>query len=145
MKIFADTPDPEKRFRGLPIRVERIHGIEWRLIRNVSYRTQAKETVLVRKGFVFDFASVPRYLYWLYPPAGNGKEDYGIAALVHDWLYAHRKIGGRPIIRKEADDLFREAMIYVGVSHFTVWVMYRAVRMFGGIPWHNRKSEDIVP
>jgi len=139
------TPDPEKRFKGLPIRVDRIDGIEWMLVRSVSYQTQASTTSTVRKGFVFDFASVPRVFYCIYPPAGNGKDHYGVAATFHDWLYVHRKIEGKKVSRIEADDLFLEIMLYVGVRAFTAKTMYRAVRMFGWIPWNKRKPEDIIP
>ena len=140
-----NIPDTEKRFTGLPLVVKYIDGIEWELKRDISYRTMDFEKATVRKGFIFDFASVPRGLYWLYPPAGNGSDRYGVAALIHDWLYVHRKIGGRKITRKEADLLFLEIMLYIGVSKITARIMYRAVRMFGWIPWNKRKPEDIIP
>jgi len=138
-------PDPEGRFVGLPMAVEFIDGVNWRLNHAMSYHTEASETSTVKAGFVFDFASVPRWLAWLYPAAGDGESLYGLASLWHDWLYCHRKIGDRPITRKEADDLFYEIMRYLGVSWWTASRMYRAVRVFGWLPWGQRRPEDITP
>lgn len=137
-------PDPEKRFTGLPLAVEFIDGVNWRLSHSLSYRTKAYEISTVRACFIFDFASIPRFLAWLYPSAGDGESLYGLASLWHDWLYCHRKIGGRTIKRVEADNLFYEIMRYAGVSWWTAGRMYRAVRIFGWISWGRRKPEDII-
>ena len=146
MNVLSSSfvPDPDHRFIGLPIQVCYIDGIEWRLERNVGYRTLADETTTVRAPFRFDFASIPRPLYWLFPPAGDGKNLYGVAAIWHDWLYCHRKIGGRVINRAEADAIFLEIMQYLQVSRTVARIMYRMVRMFGWIPWRKRKKEDII-
>lgn len=119
--------DPEKRFTGLPLCVKYINGIDWELEFDVSYRTKADEISTVREGFIFDFASVPRFLWWLYPPAGTEGNPYGIAALFHDWLLDHKQIGGRPITRSEADDIFLEIMLYLGVRKTLAYTMYYAV------------------
>jgi Protein of unknown function (DUF1353) len=39
--------------------------------------------IVITKGFVTDFASVPRPLWWVFPQW----EIYGHAALLHDFLY----------------------------------------------------------
>ena len=140
---FIDS-DPDYRFTGLPLRVEHVDGQTWELVREVTYRTMAGELSAVRTGFHFDFASVPRALWWLYPPHGTKGNPYGIAALIHDWIYAHRKIGGRRVTRKEADDLFLEIMIYLGVRKSLAYTMWMAVRSFGWIPWRKQKTEDVV-
>ena len=119
--------DPDYRFTGLPLKVEYIDGIDWKLVADVSYRTEAGEVSTVREGFVFDFASVPRPLWWLYPPTGTKGNPYGIAALLHDWLLTHKKIGGRPIVRSEADSIFLEIMLYLGVRTTMAYTMYFAV------------------
>lgn len=141
----CSIPDPENRFTGMPPLVEYIDGIQWRLMRSMSYRTKADEISTIKIPFVFDFASIPSILFWLYPPAGDGSQPYGIAATWHDWLYCHRKIGGRTVTRAEADDLFCEIAKYTGVSWWTTARMYRWIRLVGWIPWNRRKSEDIIP
>jgi hypothetical protein len=137
--------DPEKRFIGWPIKAAYINGVDWKLLEDIGYITKAGEISTIRKGFIWDFASIPWVLQWLYPSAGDGNKPYGIAATWHDWLYAHRKIGNRPITRQEADDLFYEIMRYTGVGWWTSARMWRAVRLFGAVVWNRRKPEDIIP
>jgi hypothetical protein len=137
-------PDPDNRFSG-PLQVNYVDGDQWMLAEDLSYKTEAGEICTARKGFIFDFASIPWWLGWLYPKTGDGKSPYGVGSLFHDWLYCHRKIGGRPIKRIEADNLFYEINVYVGVSRWTAGRMRRAVRAFGWVPWGRRKPEDIIP
>jgi len=137
--------DPESRFIGLPLQVEYIDGIKWLLLKDVTYCTKASEVLTVRRNFVFDFASVPRPLWWLYPPAGTSGNPYGIAALIHDWLYAHRKIGGRSITFREANAIFYEVMVYLGCRRTLAWTMWAAVSSpVGWWLWHKRKPEDMI-
>ena len=137
--IVTYVSDPDYRFTGLPLCVEHIDGPKWELVREVTYRTEAGELSTVREGFHFDFASVPRALWWLYPPTGTKGNPYGIAALVHDWLLTHHKIGGRAITRKEADDIFLEIMLYTGCRKSLAYTMYSAVRAHGMMPWNQWK------
>ena len=136
MPIQAGVVAPRRdlfRFTGWPLTVEYVDGRRWRVHQDIAYRTAAGEVSTVRAGFVFDFASIPRLFWPLIPPAGDGRNLYGLAAAWHDWLCVHRKIGGRPITRKEADALFLEIMLYVGVRRRLARVMYRAVRLFGSL------------
>lgn len=103
-------------------------------------RRTGGEFTTVRAGFAFDFASIPRFLWPLAPPAGDGKNLYGLAAVWHDWLYVHRRINGRPIQRIEADELFLEIMLHVKVQPWIARTMYRAVRLFGGSVWSRRNE-----
>ena len=126
--IVTYADDPDYRFTGLPLRVEHIDGPKWELVREVTYRTELGELSAIREGFEFDFASVPRALWWLYPPQGTKGNPYGIASLVHDWLLTHHKFGGRKITRKEADDIFLEVMLYTGCRKSLAYTMWAAVR-----------------
>ena len=126
-EIITYVSDPEWRFTGLPLRLDYIDGSTWELVRDVTYRTEARELCTVRMPFRFDFASVPRFLWWLYPPQGTKGNPYGIAALVHDWLLKHKKIGGRSMSRKEADAIFLEIMLYTGCRKTLAYTMYSAV------------------
>ena len=133
--IAGETPRDLSRFVDWPLHVDFIDGRRWRVARDIGYRTDAGEVSTVRAGFVFDFASIPRLLWPLVPPAGDGHNLYGIAAVWHDWLYVHKQIGGRSITRKEADDLFLEIMRGVGVAEWMARAMYSAVRGFGSMYW----------
>jgi hypothetical protein len=78
--------------------------------------------VTVPAGFPTDFASVPRPLWPIFPPAGPWCE----AAVVHDYLYSSRACS-----RFLADALFRECMAHCGVPVWRRMLMYYAVRVFG--------------
>jgi len=138
-EIITYAPDPDCRFTGLPLRVEHVDGPTWELVREVTYRTESGKLCTVRVPFRFDFASVPRRLQWLYPPQGTKGNPYGIAALIHDWLLKHKKIGGRDITRKEADDIFLEIMLYLNCRKTLAYTMYSAVRVHGMMPWNQWK------
>ena len=100
-------------------------GRKWRLVYSFRYRTNGR-LIAVPSGFITDFASVPFPLWWLIPSWGKD----GKAAVVHDYLYQEKTV-----TRKEADDIFREAMIELGVSGWRVFLMYWAVRLFGWMAW----------
>ena len=82
---------------------------------------ESKEIILVPKGFITNFASVPRFFWSIIPPWGK----YGKAAVIHDYLYYTKKY-----TRKRADEIFLEGMEVLGVSLWKRQVMYWAVRIF---------------
>ena len=111
-------------------------GRRWRLIRTFFYdvgREGSGDTIKVPTGFVTDFASSPPQIWWLIPPWGK----YGKAAIIHDWLY---QTGLRT--RKQADEIFLEGMIILGVTPWRRRLMYRGVRLFGWLAWHPGKQES---
>lgn len=95
---------------------------KWKTIFDEVYRTKIG-TITVPVGYVTDLASVPRILWPLLPPFGR----YAHAAVMHDWLYTTHRTR-----RKSADAALKEVMIQDGVSRWQVWVIYTAVRLFGG-------------
>ena len=102
------------------------NGRDWQLLDPFEYyREDDADTIItVPAGFITDFASIPRGLWWLYPPTGR----YGKAAVIHDYLY---RTPGYQCTRKEADQIFVEAMAVLGVPRYRRSVMYRSLRMFG--------------
>ena len=106
-----------------------------RLLEGLDYRVgdaESSETIRVPAGFVTDFASIPWGLWNMFPPLG----PWARAAIVHDYLYETGGLGGK-YTRKEADQVFREAMAVVGVPAWQRSVMYRAVRLGGGSGWQG--------
>lgn len=87
----------------------------------------------VPKGFITDLASVPKVFRNLVNAYGK---NYTRAAVIHDYLYSvGHKLG---IDRKMADNIFLEIMKERGVSFLKRQLMYRMVRMFGGL--HYKKG-----
>jgi len=138
--------DPENRFTGQPFMFGYLNSVKWFVLRDYSYRTKAGEVSTVQCSFVFNFADIPLFIRWKYPPCGDGRNHYGIASMWHDWLLENGTIGGRKITRSEADDLFYEIMLYLNVDKHTAWIMYKAVQLntwhqeFWGMPFHAQEE-----
>ena len=105
------------------------NGKSWYLREEFSYDVGSEgsgDTIKVPVGFVTDFASVPRPLWWLFPRWGK----YGNGAVIHDYLYWDR---GRS--KRESDDIFLEAMIVLKVGWFTRTMLHQVLRWFGWSSW----------
>lgn len=98
-------------------------GPWWRILSPFVYYSEMLDTeIVVPKGFVLDFASVPRVpvAYWLFGSRANGP------AAVHDLLYRWGEYS-----RSIADSVFLEAMAVDGYSVFTRYPMYWGVVLGG--------------
>lgn len=110
----------------------------WTLKEDWTYHdAQLGLTLLVRAGFPFDLASIPRPLQGIIP-----KYRLSIAApLGHDALYQRGGDTGIPgqrrYSREEADDLFRRLMAEAGVPKLRRVAAWLAVRLFGGRAWRS--------
>lgn len=103
----------------------------WKLMEELGYHSDLLGIITVPKGFVTDFASVPRIplLFDIAGARGN------LAGTVHDFLYDSSC--ELPVTRKQADGVLREALIVQGVSKWIAFGMYLAVRVFASS--HYRK------
>jgi len=109
-------------------------GRRWRLVLPFEYYRTGREHIRYKipKGFVTDFASVPRILWPILPPYGR----YGKAAVLHDYLY---RSGAAE--RKEADLIFKEAMEVLGVAKWKKELLYLGVRLFGAKRYQQFRKE----
>lgn len=82
--------------------------------------------VEVPRGFVTDFASVPRAFWSLFRADG----DYAYAATLHDFLYWQQNR-----TKAEADSIFRYAMDDLKISDAKSYVLYKAVDLMGDSAW----------
>lgn len=103
---------------------------QWRLEVRLVYRG-AWEAFVIPKGFIHDFASVPRALWPLVGPV----DDHAEEAVLHDWLYQTGLVS-----RADADGLFRRALREAGVGRARRWAMYWAVRACGGVAWRRARA-----
>lgn len=108
----------------------------YRLLERVCFHVGQEDSALVicvPEGYEFDGASTPRILWSIVEPLGKQAKP----ACLHDWLYA----GG--VSRFIADCVFREALVVVGVPFWKTWLVWLAVRLFGGSHYRvakNRRS-----
>lgn len=115
------------------LRVEQISDEEWLLLRALVYQSDRLDrTLIVPRGFVTDFASVPRlpFVFWL----AGGKATK--AAVVHDYLY--RKSG---VTRADADAVFAEAMKVTGQAAWRRGLMWMGLRLGGWTAYKNLENE----
>ena len=121
-----------------PLKVTPLDGGKyWQLLEGFCYYTDeipVEHLITVPEGFITDFASVPRVVWWLLPPWGQ----YGKAAVVHDFLYR-----AKPWPRKRCDQIFLEGMQTLGVGWATRTTMYSAVRVAGWRAW-NKDPDPMV-
>ncbi len=98
----------------------------WKLVEPLEFSLTLNDAgglaVTVPRGYVTDFASVPRLFWFIVPPTGA----WCPAAVVHDYLYQVPTCS-----RFLADAVFREAMHQLGVPFWRRVMMYYAVRLFG--------------
>lgn len=89
----------------------------------------------IEEGFVTDGASIP---IWLVPICGSRfKYPRVIAAIVHDSLYG----GSDPeCSRAEADDLYRDLQIAMGIPRYAAYIEWVVLRAFGWTHWNSRKK-----
>lgn len=128
----------------LPLRLERTAPFRADLITPFVFLSAMLGKIVVEAGFDTDYASVPRALWSLYPPDGS----YTEAAIIHDGLYWHQHTAepteanlaaglARPVTRAQADAVFLEAMVALGVPLARRRILYRAVRIGGARAWNN--------
>lgn len=96
----------------------------WEVESDAIYQSSERPLmIIVPRGFQTDLASVPRLpVLWLL--AGGSANS---AAVVHDYLYRSKMVS-----RAIADDIFFEIMEATGVPLWRCWLMFGAVRVFGG-------------
>ena len=95
---------------------------EDKTVESLGYR------VTIKKGFDFDGASIPKWLWSIYGSPLNG--NYVVASLIHDGLYASQKVS-----KSVSDKIFLDVMKQSNVGYIKRRSMYLAVKMFGGKDW----------
>jgi len=104
----------------------------WRLNAPLVYESDIVGMVEVPKGFETDFASVPRVPVFFTLFGDRAHRE----AVLHDYLYRTDSI---PVaLRKQADEVFLEAMKERGKGFFVRWAMYAGVRAGGWTAYHKK-------
>jgi Protein of unknown function (DUF1353) len=109
--------------------VTRFGDAYWYLNRGIDWspgQGQSLPAVSVPKGFVTDFASIPRALWVALPRDG----DYVWAAVVHDYLYWYQTT-----TKDVADDVLNAAMIDFKIPAADRIAIFEGVRLGGASSW----------
>ena len=102
----------------------------WKLEAPLIYQGK-KERFVVPAGFITDFASVPRILWWIFPPYG----EFTKAAVVHDYLYDCGYVS-----RGDSDGIFRRIMRELHTRITRRWLMWLGVRALGWLAYGRKKQ-----
>jgi len=92
----------------------------------------------VPKGYVTDWSSIPKIMWWMYPP--NFSEARR-AAVLHDYVYSHLYWYFDKVF---ADQLLKTVMIFDGASDRTAFIFHKVVSLGGKGGWyykHKRNSD----
>lgn len=107
---------------------------DWVLMENLRYQIgQTSTVIVVPRGFVTDFASIPQ-AFWSFGLSAHGL--YSKAAIVHDYLYWTQGCS-----REQADNLLMIAMKESRVDTAQRVAIYEGVRLGGGQPSLNNADE----
>ncbi len=93
--------------------------------------------------FVFDFASIPRFVAWLLPAWAK----YSKPSVLHDWGYQHHGLitNGemQPMSRWQVDRVFLVAMLESWKDKpkgkFIAYLLYYGVRAFSWLAWRKKR------
>lgn len=107
------------------------------------YFTIDGEDYVIPKGFVFDGASVPKFLASWLSPVGI----LLMGGLVHDFVYkytflvhSNHTTTSRKMTQKEADQLFRDINIEQNGIHVLNYAAYYALRLGGFVAWNGHRK-----
>ncbi|EAM9430675.1 phage tail protein [Salmonella enterica] len=116
-----------------PAILEMLGHYNWRVHEPFAfYLCDDDDVIEVPAGFITDLATIPRIFWILLPPDGK----YAKAAIIHDYLYDNALR-----TKKEADKIFLDGMMVLGVPRWKRIIMYYAVRFFGNGNYKHDKSE----
>lgn len=105
--------------------------------------------ILARKGFIWDGATIPRFLWSLigYHPAGLMLAP----SLWHDLIYVNKgvvynyiSLKKEFISRLDCDRLFLSHMIRMGVEEKKALKMYKVIRIFGRFYWFDKTNNIFI-
>jgi hypothetical protein len=99
---------------------------------------------VIPKGFVFDGASVPKFLATWLSPVGV----LLIGGLVHDYAYKYQRLQRKDgtttdiMTQKQADIIFRDINIEQNGFHLLNYLAYWALRLGGFVAWNGHRKRN---
>jgi hypothetical protein len=123
-----------KQFNGNVI-IEELNNGFWKLQDDFSYENDYIK-VIVKSDFITDGASIPK-MFWSI--VGNPLSDNLLKpAIIHDGLYTLMQLS-----RSTCDKLLKEMLLFNETSKVKAYIIYYAVRYFGGSHW-KKDTKNMV-
>jgi hypothetical protein len=130
-----ETTGEELTVCGYAEKLEFIEN-QWVVLRQADSDGVARMSLWVLKGYSWDGASIPRYLWWLF--GHRLAPEFRLASLWHDRLCELAEcVEDRTI----ADAIFLRLLREAGVSHWRRLLMWAAVRLYGIFIWRIRRGK----
>jgi hypothetical protein len=114
----------------------------WTIAEDWYFTIQGKEYV-IPEGFVFDGASIPKFLHTWLSPTGV----LLMGGLVHDYAYKYERLlkadkneVTNQMTQKAADIIFRDINIEQNGFHFLNYLAYWALRVGGFMAWNKHRK-----
>jgi len=114
----------------------------WRVTKDWKFEMRG-DSYVVPKGFVFDGASVPKFLSPVLSPVGV----LLIGGLVHDYAYKYSALKrddvegtSLDLDKDECDKIFRDINIEINGFHILNYLTYWALRCFGFVAWNKHRK-----
>jgi len=116
---------------------------EFVLLKPLIFSSLGAGIIEIPKGFITDFASVPKIVQLL--PGFDVNGESRPAAVVHDYLYCVQSVD-----RNAADHILWEALADLGLNRILARMFWLGVRVGGWMYWNKRNSpedniKDFVP
>ena len=118
----------------------------WRITKDFHFKIDGVAYV-IPKGFVFDGASVPKFLRSWLSPMGV----LLIGGLVHDFMYKYtillqkgKKKSKSVSTQNEADKIFRDININVNGFRFINYLAYYALVIGGFAAWKGHRKNNLI-
>jgi len=110
----------------------------WRLDKSFRFHVgdeNSKTWVDVLEGFECDGGSLPRAVWWLESPIGQGASAF----FLHDVLYQSEAAP-----RKQCDMMMLEGLQVLKFGWTRRTIIYHQVRLWGGFVWDGHTRESII-
>jgi len=114
----------------------------WEIAEDFHFEVNGEQYV-IPKGFVFDGASVPKFLASWLSPVGI----LLMGGLVHDYIYKYEVLlkqnklkTSSKMTQKQADQLFRDINIEQNGIHVLNYAAYYALRLGGFVAWNGHRK-----
>lgn len=114
----------------------RLEHDKYEILNDVVVFIAPATPIIIYKGSVLDFASVPKAFHFLIDKDDNA---VAIGALVHDVLYQTEWFS-----RSVADAIFLQLMKYRQAPAWKRWLAYVGVRLGGWVVWLYHDKKEVI-
>ena len=112
----------------------------WEIAKDFEYELNGTKYV-VPSGFVFDGASIPKFLHMFLSPVGV----LLMGGLIHDYAYKYAALKPKKgalllLDQKKSDQIFRDINIEINGFYLMNYLAYWSLRVAGFMAWNKHRK-----